>query len=520
MEERPIIYFSAIICLCLIMIQLPGCSTDGSSDVRLSVDVKPKDSGYLTQPSGKFESGTQLEIKAIPYDGFYFQRWEEFGLGDENPLLITLHADRQITAIFSTVPPPVFTTGMGTESNPFHVTTVEQLQAINGPGYLDMHYIQMSDIDASASYEYQHGSGWRQIGSRETPFTGSYNGNGFVIRDLKLHAQRGGPSNGVWGYVKNGRIENVYVDNSVQLSKVRSEDQYLLEPNEQFVKLLTPASAEIDLSGSRGVGGMVGFNDGGEIINSTFHGRVEAVMGSPAGFVGINTGLVENSHFKGTAGGFGGVGFTSINTGKIIDSSTEIRASGMGVFGFVSLNLGEIIRSSAHVDLHGSNITAGFVSNNRGRIESSFVTGEISGRMRVAGFSIENSGVIENSYSNVDASLQYLDDDFFSISGFVFENSTKGVIENSYVTGTVIATGAEAEISAVINENQGSVKSVYWDMDSIGDIDAVFDGSREGITGLTTEQMTGTAAMEFMPAFDWNAVWRTTPDYPILMWQE
>lgn len=287
----------------------------------------------------------------------------------------------------------VYPKGKGTESNPFHVTTILQLQAIDEPGHLDMHYIQMGDIDTSPSHEFQHGSGWKEIGSRETPFTGSYNGNGYVIRDLKLHEQRGGPSRGVWGYVKNGRIENVFVDNSNQVLSKSSDDQYqfglnnqfLFGSNEQSIELISPTSAEIDLSDDVGIGGLVGFNDGGEIINCTFHGFVGAYISSTAsGFVGINTGLIENS----------------------------------------------------------------------------------------------------------------------------------------YATGTVIATGAEAELSAVIKTNHGSVNSIYWDMDSIGEKESVFEGSSERITGLKTDQMTGTAARQFMPEFDWDTVLRTTANYPVLWWED
>ena len=422
----------------------------------------------------------------------------------------------------------VYPKGKGTESNPFHVTSVHQLQAIDVPEHLNMHYIQMGDIDASESHEFQNGSGWKEIGTRETPFTGSYNGNGYVIRDLKLHEQRGGPSRGVWGYVKNARIENVFVDNSDQVLRKSlddhylfgSDDHYLFGSNEQSIVSKTSISAEIDLSEVVGIGGLVGFNDGGEIINCRFHGRVGA-YGTPAGLVGVNTGLIENSHFKGSTSGFGGVGFSGINTGKIIDSSAEIRSGGMSAHGFVILNYGEIIRSSAQVDLNPSFFSAGLVSNNYGgRIESSFVTGEVRSRRSAAGFVINNSGVIENSYSNVNVSINYLDGDNFSVSGFVFENSEEGEIENSYATGTVIATGAEAELSAVIKTNNGSVKSVYWDMDSIGYEAAVFEGSSAGITGLTTDQITGTSARQFMPEFDWDTVWRTTVNYPVLRWQQ
>ncbi|MCC5941301.1 MAG: hypothetical protein JJU37_07135 [Balneolaceae bacterium] len=415
-----------------------------------------------------------------------------------------------------------FDGGNGTKANPYQVSNVEQLQEIGEEENLDMHFIQVADINASPSAEFQNGSGWRQIGFRETPFTGTYNGNGYVIRDLKLHAQRGGPSNGVWGYVKNGRIENVVIDNIIQLSSKSMNDQHQFASFDQSIELLPPTYEVLDLSEANGYGGMVGFNDGGEIINCIFHGRVDARMGAPAGFVGINTGLVENSHFKGTAGGFSGIGFTSINTGIIIDSSTEIRTSGMGAHGFVSINYGEIIRSSAHVDLYGSNGSTGFASNNNGgRIESSFVTGEIGGNRIIAGFSNKNSGIIKNSYSNVNVSIRHEMDELFSASGFVYENTEEGLIENSYATGSLTSIDGEAELATVIIENRGAINSLYWDLNALEDHPDVLNGSNEGATGLTTAQMTGPAAEQSMPGFDWVNVWRTTQDgYPVLRWED
>jgi len=117
-----------------------------------------------------------------------------------------------------------FDGGNGTEANPFQISTIDQLQAIDDPVYLDKHFIQVSDIDASPSAEFQHGSGFKHIGDRETPFTGSYNGNGFVIRDLHLHIQRSSDQHtGIFGMIQSARLENITVDNSEQLERVKSE---------------------------------------------------------------------------------------------------------------------------------------------------------------------------------------------------------------------------------------------------------------------------------------------------------
>lgn len=254
---------------------LAGCSTDSSGDYRLTTSVIPQEGGTVTPSSGTYEQGTRVEIIAVPAEGFFFERWEGDVIGDENPVTIAFYGNRRATAVFSIIPLPAFTEGDGSAGNPYRVSTIGQLQAIDDPKYLDKHFIQVSDIDASPSAEFQHGSGFKHIGDRETPFTGSYNGNGFVIRDLHLHIQRFGESHtGLFGYAKNARLENITVDNSAQLAQ---QNESLTE---HFVRLPVAFQGDpfppqnVDLSEARGIGGLAGFNDGGIISNCRFTGRV------------------------------------------------------------------------------------------------------------------------------------------------------------------------------------------------------------------------------------------------------
>jgi len=81
----------------------------------------------------------------------------------------------------------LFNDGNGTAENPYQITTLEQLQRIADVENLDKHFIQVADIDASASTELQNGSGFKFIGDADQPFTGSYDGNGYSITNLKIN---------------------------------------------------------------------------------------------------------------------------------------------------------------------------------------------------------------------------------------------------------------------------------------------------------------------------------------------
>lgn len=130
----------------------------------------------------------------------------------------------------------------------------------------------------------------------------------------------------------------------------------------------------------------------------------------------------------------------------------------------------------------------------------------------------QNDGEIRDSYSL--GSVTYRNHtEAGSLSGNNLEN---GVIINSFATGPV--SGYPEEVDALTGgitaNNEGTLTAVYWDNETTGQNEGIGTGNPEGATGLTTAQMTGPAAEENMPEFDWTTVWKTTEGYPVLRWQE
>src|SRR6056297_3492887 len=164
-----------------------------------------------------------------------------------------------------------FEGGNGTSENPFQVASVEQLQVIGDSLYLDKHFIQMGDIDASASEELQNGSGFKFIGSAEQPFTGSYDGNGFSITNLKINFNKFDQFNGMFGYVKEGVLENITIDNRGRITSL-DKGTAVLNSEENLSLRKTSDLQNIDIADMDGVGGLAGINDGGLIRNCHFIG--------------------------------------------------------------------------------------------------------------------------------------------------------------------------------------------------------------------------------------------------------
>ena len=90
-----------------------------------------------------------------------------------------------------------FAGGSGTEAEPYEVATLEQLQLIADTLYLDKHFIQIADIDASETVDWNGGKGFEPIGRMgchgdgisHIPFTGSYDGNGYKIENLTINRE-------------------------------------------------------------------------------------------------------------------------------------------------------------------------------------------------------------------------------------------------------------------------------------------------------------------------------------------
>ena len=214
--------------------------------------------------------------------------------------------------------------------------TVAQSVAMSDFGPLTMrmtlHYKLTADLDLSAAAEWNEGKGFAPIGSHSVPFSGIFNGDGYVLRGLRI---RRGDENGIGFFAYLGGGARVV---SLGIADARVEGQMNVGALTGEVLAATVGAGLEDArledvwawgrvfgsngSLTTGVGGLVGRLEGGQIVRGWFGGHVED---------GDSTG--------------GLVGFANADAGQRIEDSWAMAAvSGNNMLGGLLGGASEIVR--------------------------------------------------------------------------------------------------------------------------------------------------------------------------------
>ena len=98
--------------------------------------------------------------------------------------------------------------GTGTADDPFRITNVTELQAMNNN--LSAYYVLANDIDASETAGWNSGAGFVPIGQASPYFGGFFDGQGYTISGLTIN--RGSEDFiGLFGYVSGNSL--TYIKN-------------------------------------------------------------------------------------------------------------------------------------------------------------------------------------------------------------------------------------------------------------------------------------------------------------------
>lgn len=159
--------------------------------------------------------------------------------------------------------------GSGSESDPYIVTDVVELQAVEGD--VEAAFALGSDIDASETSDWNDGAGFDPMGDFDATFAGSFDGREYVITGLTIDRPDRDNAALFYGTGEEGTIERVGLE-------------------------------DVDITGGRSVGGVVGTNRG--TVSQCFTtGRVSATAASVGGLAGSNHGLIEKSYSTATVAG-------------------------------------------------------------------------------------------------------------------------------------------------------------------------------------------------------------------------
>ncbi len=361
--------------------------------------------------------------------------------------------------------------GQGTESSPFIISTPEQLQALNYFGADSSLYFRLgSDIDLSACLSqsgngYNNGCGWLPI----EVLNGKFDGAGCCIRGLWLERPYeiyAGLINLCYGTIKRLGVEvdankwitgwnyagilcswvssRSFIIDCYTKGRVRATD--LLGGNNGMTRQIGGLAG--DNSGTiqncyssadciveqkdtvvryieDGVGGLVGMNDRGSIIDCYAKGKITCKSSNAGGLAGVNKGTIINCYASG-------------------EVLSEGRAS----------SAGGLTGENRQVDK----------KNDAGLITLSYATGNVTanGTLAMAGGLVgrmypSSGGTIRDAFCTGNVSIS---GESAAAGGFVGYNS--GVIENCYSVGSVSITGNNPFVGGFSGENYKSFMNCYY----------------------------------------------------------
>jgi hypothetical protein len=150
--------------------------------------------GSVTSPGeGTFTYDvlTVVNIVAEAEDNYHFVNWtgdvEAIANVDAALTTITIYGDYSITANFAP-----FAGGSGTEADPYQIANWYDLNNVRS--YLGSYFILLNNLDSStagytelASPTAHSGAGWQPIGTADYRFAGTFDGQGYEIRDLFIN---------------------------------------------------------------------------------------------------------------------------------------------------------------------------------------------------------------------------------------------------------------------------------------------------------------------------------------------
>ncbi len=317
--------------------------------------------------------------------------------------------------------------GNGTAGNPYQISTVEDLYAVNRD--LAAHYILLNDIDLTGITFL-----WAVIAPdtmTSSGFQGSFDGNGFTIKNLTISARTNICIDiGLFGYVAAGSIiSNLGVYSG-------------------------------DVNGYYFVGGLVG-RSYGTITNCHAAGSVTGTGDYcyVGGLVGCSYGTITNCYATGAVGGEGVEvgGLVGFGSGTIINCYAASSVTGTGDYCYVGGLAGHIGHNStitncyATANVSGSDVVGGMVGymGDWGAITNCYATGAVSGTGGVGG-----------------------------LVGF-----GSGTITNCYATGAVSGDGDCVGGLVGYNESPDDITNCFWDTQTSGCLTSA------GGAGKTTAQM-------------------------------
>ncbi len=235
------------------------------------------------------------------------------------------------------------------------VKNVEELQAVNTN--LSGNYALRNGIAASPSQEWNDKRGFIPIGSKETPFTGKFDGITYDIYNLKI-ADGDLSAAGLFGYTLNAAVRNVTMTGG----SITGGNNVGSVIGQMTGGSLSNVKSSANVSGSAWVSGVVGSADGAVMADIVNGGKVKGTDFNNS--IGGIAGMINNSSLTGTSYNIGDVSGGSFVGGIAGYASDSVIGSGDGsVYISNYLNVTGYVNVGGIVGAAAGNTVISYVSN-------------------------------------------------------------------------------------------------------------------------------------------------------------
>lgn len=200
----------------------------------------------------------------------------------------------ELSFITKEEPQPLFAAGNGTLANPYLIETAEQLDLVRY--FSANHYSLTKDLNLKPLSD-KNLTGWIPIGNENTPFTGTFDGNGNSISGLFIQQTLAGVL-GLFGVLDgNGEIRNLHLK-QVDITVGSSSGALVGIQVNGLIENCHSSGAVSAVGGM--IGGLVGLQQEGIIVNCSSSCDIISENAQMGGLVGLSqNGQIQNSFATG-----------------------------------------------------------------------------------------------------------------------------------------------------------------------------------------------------------------------------
>lgn len=363
---------------------------------------------------------------------------------------------------------------------------------------LTANYILMNDIDLS-------GINWTPITKRGYPFTGTFEGNGFTIRNLTVNAEQ--YDNGALFYQNEGTIQNLRVTGQINLTSKSGIVRFaasLAIYNKGTIYNCTSA-AGITAGGDMPVrvGGLVSENKG-TVDYCRYTGTIHASAGggeiSVGGITYINDNSATISHCE-------NVGIILAESGN----STEVKDTISSLVNESSIHLGGIAgKTDWHSTIDQCRATCTIRITGESYYEYWYIGGIVG-----SGFVATFSNCCFNGTLSINVDIKDVASGIYKVGGLAGDGGYESKYENCYVSGVI--TDSSPSLGGVpawlASDAPGcEFTACYY---PAGTLDPFVLNKPSEEKGYTAVPLASMASKATFPKYDFSSVWTMGQSYPI-----